>query len=252
MNYDIKEAIINQKRGNKFSHAYLVETNNIDSFENELKDILKTFLCEGGNSYCNHCQNCQLVDETIHPNVLFIRPDGAQIKVDQINELRSKFSLKSSFGKYNIYVIIEAEKLNASSSNALLKFLEEPEEDIIGILVTTNKSLLLPTIVSRCQNYVTMFDNIVYSEEVIELANKIDSLCGESKNILDFQEITKEVEDKNDIKKAFAFLLDKEVKKNDNFKKIEILQDIVNKIRYNVNIDLVLLDYLLRMSETNE
>ena len=252
MNYDIKEAVINQKRENKFSHAYLVETNNIEQFDETLNEVIKTFLCEDNASYCDNCQNCQFVNEYTHPNVMYINPDGTQIKVDQINELKTKFSLKSSFGRYNIYVIKEAEKLNTSSSNALLKFLEEPEENIIGILITTNKSLLLPTIVSRCQNYIAAFNKNNYTNDVINLASQIEGFSKKSHTIFEYQDLLKQADDKNLIKSAFAYLLDEETKKHINIEKIKILQDIVNKIRYNVNIDLVLLDYLLRVSEINE
>ena len=50
-----------------------------------------------------------------------------------------------------IYVIKEAEKLNTSAANTLLKFLEEPADDIIAILLTNNRYKLLDTILSRCQ-----------------------------------------------------------------------------------------------------
>ena len=219
MNYDLKQALEKQKRENKFSHAYLVETNNIDKFESELNDVLKIFLCEQDISFCNDCQNCHYVDEKLHPNVLFIYPDGAHIKVNQIEELRNKFNVKATFGKYNIYVIYHAEKLNSSSANALLKFLEDPEENIIGILLTKNKSLLMPTIISRCQSYVKIYDEVKYDENIIELANKINSLNNEWNDILDYQELFKDVEDKNDFKLAFAYILDQEVKKNNDFER---------------------------------
>ena len=252
MNYDLKQVIDNQKRENKFSHAYLVETNNFEKFDSELKEILKSFLCEESKTHCNKCQNCHYIDEGVHPNVLFIYPDGAHIKVGQIEDLRNKFSVKSTYGKYNIYVIFNAEKLNPNSSNALLKFLEEPEDNIIGILLTKNKSLLLPTIISRCQSYVKLYDEVSYDDNIVELASQLENLNDNWNGIIDFQDFMKSLEDKNDIKLAFAYLLEKEIKKNNNFKKIEVLQDIVNKIRYNVNVDLIVLDYLLRVREIDE
>ena len=252
MNNDLKVSIQNQKRENKFSHAYLVETNNIEKLKSDLKDVLKTFMCEESNTCCDKCQNCHLIDEQIHPNIVYIYPDGAHIKVNQIEELRNKFSVKSSFGKYNIYVICDAEKLNPSSANALLKFLEEPEDNIIGLLLTKNKSLMLPTIVSRCQSYIKLYEEVSYDDSIIELAEKIDSLDCSLDKITNYQDIIDDLDDKNNLKLAFSYLLNQEVLKNNNYKKIEVLRDIVNKIRYNVNIDLLFLDYLLRMSEINE
>lgn len=49
------------------------------------------------------------------------------------------------------YIIEYAENLNSSSANALLKFLEEPDDEIIAILVTKNINKVISTIVSRCQ-----------------------------------------------------------------------------------------------------
>ena len=53
--------------------------------------------------------------------------------------------------KQIIYIIKNCEKLNSSSANCILKFLEEPEDDIIAILLTDNINMVLPTIKSRCQ-----------------------------------------------------------------------------------------------------
>ena len=252
MNYDIIQAIKNQKRENKFSHAYLVETNNIDKFKGELSEVLKIFLCNECDTFCNSCQNCHYIDEDVHPNVLYIYPDGAHIKVNQIEDLRSKFKVKSTFGKYNIFVIFNAEKLNPSSANALLKFLEEPEDNIIGVLLTNNKSLIIPTIISRCQSYVKTYDERFYNENIIKLAEKVNSYDRSWDAIFDYQKFLKELDDKNELKFVFSYLLDCEIEKNRNLKKILILQDIVNKIRYNVNIELLFLDYLLRMREIDE
>ena len=61
------------------------------------------------------------------------------------------FSKKSIIGNKKVYIINKADKLNVSSSNSLLKFLEEPEQGVIAILIVENIFQLLPTIVSRCQ-----------------------------------------------------------------------------------------------------
>ena len=68
-----------------------------------------------------------------------------------MDELQKEFSNKPVIGKKKVYVINNAEKLNISSSNSILKFLEEPEEGIIAILIVDNIYQLLDTIISRCQ-----------------------------------------------------------------------------------------------------
>ena len=54
-------------------------------------------------------------------------------------------------GNKRIYIIKNADRFNASSANTILKFLEEPEDDIIAILLTTNRYHVIETILSRCQ-----------------------------------------------------------------------------------------------------
>ena len=66
-------------------------------------------------------------------------------------DLQKEFKNKSLYDNKKIYVIKEAEKLNASSANTILKFLEEPEKDIIAFLITTNRYKVIDTILSRCQ-----------------------------------------------------------------------------------------------------
>ena len=65
--------------------------------------------------------------------------------------MQRQFSTKAIETKYKIYIIHEAEKMNSSAANSILKFLEEPEPGIIAILITDNMYQLLDTIISRCQ-----------------------------------------------------------------------------------------------------
>ena len=74
-----------------------------------------------------------------------------------------------------IYVIDQAEKLNDSSANTILKFLEEPEEDIIAILVANNRYKVLDTILSRCQ-VITLINNdfgVNIDENIINFFNDL-------------------------------------------------------------------------------
>jgi len=73
------------------------------------------------------------------------------IKKEQLVELKNEFKNKSIESDKKIYIISDASKLNESSSNSLLKFLEEPEDNIIAILLVDNVHQLLDTIISRCQ-----------------------------------------------------------------------------------------------------
>jgi DNA polymerase III delta prime subunit len=73
------------------------------------------------------------------------------IKIEAVRDLQHKLSLTSVGGKYKIVIIDEAERLNKSAQNALLKTLEEPNEKVVLILVAQDENKILPTIASRCQ-----------------------------------------------------------------------------------------------------
>ena len=119
----------------KIANAYLIDDNGTK---------------QGFKLACSFCS--LLIDSKIElsGNALIIEPDGASIKKEQIDEIKEKFSTKAIIGKNKVYIIKNAEKLNPASSSALLKFLEEPEPNIVATLVTDNINQVLETIKSRC------------------------------------------------------------------------------------------------------
>jgi len=78
-------------------------------------------------------------------------PKASFIKINSIREIRKQASLSQVEGGTKVFIIVEADAMNAESSNALLKTLEEPPADTVLILTTSQRDRLLPTIVSRCQ-----------------------------------------------------------------------------------------------------
>ena len=73
------------------------------------------------------------------------------IKVDQIRTVQRALALKSFEGGYRVLMITDADRMNPSTANALLKTLEEPPPKTIFILTTNAANALLPTVISRCQ-----------------------------------------------------------------------------------------------------
>jgi DNA polymerase-3 subunit delta' len=100
---------------------------------------------------CGECDVCKRTLRRAHPDVTFVAPEGAQILVEQVRELR-QIAYRSAFeGKTKVLVIEDAHRLNAAAANALLKVLEEPPGDVVFVLVTESPEDLPPTIVSRCR-----------------------------------------------------------------------------------------------------
>lgn len=183
----------------KYSHAYLFETNGFyDSYKLVLA-FIKSVLCPKKlthNKACQECHQCAVIESGNFPEIEIIAPDGMWIKKDQLLKLQEEFSKKAIIGNKKIYVIKEADKLNKQAANSILKFLEEPEEGIIAILITDNIYQVLETIRSRCQ--------IISLKEVKKQLNVKNTYTNLSLILFENQEITEEI--KNKIEKTLHFV----------------------------------------------
>ena len=140
-------SIFNSKR---VSHAFLIEVDeeyNTDFSKNIVKKILQNII----KDEIKLKEILTLIDCDNFPELKIIRPNGKTIKKEQLTNLMIELKNKPIHSKNVFYIIEYAENLNNSSANTILKFLEEPEEGIIAILITKNRYEVLPTIISRCQ-----------------------------------------------------------------------------------------------------
>jgi DNA polymerase-3 subunit delta' len=101
---------------------------------------------------CGVCKSCRKIESGNHADIIRIQPSGAFIKIAQIRALVHTLTMKPYEAKIRVVVISDAQALNAAASNALLKILEEPPDRTMLVLIATQRSALLPTIVSRCQH----------------------------------------------------------------------------------------------------
>ncbi len=113
---------------------------------------------------CGQCPGCVQVAGFTHPDFIETGtpPDKHELPISVIRELCDQFALKPSRGGYKVALLDDADDLNAESSNAFLKTLEEPPPGSVLILLGTAAELQLETIVSRCQ--VVRFDPLASSE----------------------------------------------------------------------------------------
>ena len=178
---NVLDILTKQYRDDKLSHAFLLETDDFDKTLDKILHFLKLINCESNyQEECAKCNLCHLILTKQLPNLLIIYPDGSFIKKEQILNLKNTFKTKPLFSKYNMYIIMNAECLNSSSANTMLKFLEEPEEKIIGFFVTNNKENVIDTIKSRCQILLDYYfdENKVdddLNEEVISYIKQLES-----------------------------------------------------------------------------
>ena len=100
---------------------------------------------------CLRCRSCRKIKSGNHPDIIFIKPSGPFIRINQIRSLCHTLGMKPYEARQRVVIISEAQAMNPEAGNALLKVLEEPPERTLLILTALQTSDLLPTIVSRCQ-----------------------------------------------------------------------------------------------------
>lgn len=154
---DTKKLIIDSFHEKNNSHAFLLSTNNIEKCLKDVLDIVKIINCENlGNDDCNVCKT---IESNTNPDVILVKESGKEIKKDQILNIINCFSTKPSISKYSTYIICNADKMNDFSANKMLKFLEEPDGEIVGFFITDKLNAIIPTIRSRCEIYNYHFGN---------------------------------------------------------------------------------------------
>lgn len=108
---------------------------------------------------CGHCSNCRRLEGGNFPDFHYLFPTihekkkKKEIIIEDIRTLIGRLSFKSYEGGRKIAIIDNADQMTVQAANAFLKTLEEPPPDTIIILVASNRRKLLPTIISRCQEF---------------------------------------------------------------------------------------------------
>ena len=273
-----EQAIVPLNSG-RINHAYLIETNNnedelVDTYLNEFyKQLLICGLNESNEVGISKEKLINLLENKSYPDLLEIKPENNVIKKEQLLEMMEKFSNKSVYGTYQIYVIHHAEMLNLSSANTILEFLEEPENNIIAVLLSTHRYKVLPTILSRCtvmtlkqekSNMIDVNDNqilikllnnlLIDTEPLIILFNDYYESLFQTKELsLDtLKKISKILQyyiQTNDLSSLSIKSSDINLNKFQLLEIVSIIDEFSVKLQYNVNIKLWLDSLLIKLTE---
>jgi len=100
---------------------------------------------------CDACIACHKIATGNHPDVVFVSPEGASIRIEHIRTIQRQLSYKPYESPYTTIIIDGCETLTPPAANALLKTLEEPPASALLLLLTSKKDALPLTIISRCQ-----------------------------------------------------------------------------------------------------
>lgn len=146
----IVKILQNQIDGGCVGHAYLFCGTRGTGKTTTARLLAKALNCTGeGRKPCGKCPACRAIAEGTFIDVMEMDA-ASNNSVDDIRSLRESVNFPPAVGRYKVYIIDEAHMLTAQAANAFLKTLEEPPENTVFILATTDPNKLPPTILSRC------------------------------------------------------------------------------------------------------
>ena len=186
----LKNAILNDK----CSHAYLIETGGFYDSINFTMAFVKSLLCplkKLAKENCGNCHQCEVIDSGNFPEIEIIKPDGLWVKKEQLQNLQKEFNTKALIGNKRVYIITKADRLNKSSANSILKFLEEPDNNLVAILLADNIYNVLSTIRSRCQ--ILKLKSTDISKEKLSTIEKLKQITIGSNKEIDDEVITNKI-----------------------------------------------------------
>jgi len=135
----------------RIAHAYLFTGPANIGKTHLARELAAALNCTGDAPPCGVCRACTKTARQAYPDLTFVEPDGAKIKIDQIRQVQRELALSPYEGRWRVCIITDFQTATVEAANALLKTLEEPPSRVVMILTAVDAGLLLPTIVSRCQ-----------------------------------------------------------------------------------------------------
>lgn len=106
-----------------------------------------------GQRPCGVCRSCRLLRSGNHPDLVTVVGDerSGQVKIDSVREVLGLLALKPYASRYRVALLPDFDRAQPRAQDALLKTLEEPAPHAILLLIASERSAILPTILSRCQ-----------------------------------------------------------------------------------------------------
>ena len=217
---------------NKNSHSYIFYTNNFELCQNDVYKLVKKIF------------NVNSINLISSDFIVVSKTDKKNILKDDMSDLRNFFQKTSYLNDKRVYLIEEAHKLNSTTANMILKFLEEPLKGVIAFFITTNLDSVLSTIKSRCQIVNCFYEqstdvNIDYKELVdnIFINNPYENLFN-LKKVFDKFDRSELINIFNDYLNFYYLNFDVKYKN-----RIFVVNKAINMLNNNVNVDYII-DYI--------
>ncbi|AQS57821.1 DNA polymerase III subunit delta' [Desulforamulus ferrireducens] len=187
---EIVQTLKNAVLRDKVAHAYLLMGPEGLGKKAVARALAGALLCETPREgdACGHCRSCGQNQGGNHPDLHILQPAGTTLKIEQIRELQKQVQFKPYQGQRHVFILEKVDTMTQEAANSFLKTLEEPSSQTVFILTTDQPYALLPTILSRCQQYQfrplrqqEVVEGLVkYCDLDREAALKLAPLCGGS------------------------------------------------------------------------
>lgn len=242
------KTIYNAFLNNKRSHAYLISATKGAPTKEMAIFLAQSFLCENPAPLaCEECLTCIRVADGSYSDFILVDGSKSTIKKEDVEYIQSAFSKTALEIKgLKIYIIHLIEKATAGAINSLLKFLEDPTDDVVAILTTENINMVLDTIISRCQ----LLRLMTFSKE--EIIAEIENKGVDHEDALILSSKYSDVEDIMDIYENHEFIMIKDlvvetvvqIEKNISGLNYFVQNEVMPKIKKDKNNCFVYLDLL--------
>ena len=192
-----------------FPHGVMIECQNEHEGELFARFIANCLVCRGQNKPCGVCHDCIKAQGKGHPDIF--ETDGKKGKsntfsVDAIREVRDDAFIVPNESDKKIYILKNGQNMNEQAQNAILKILEEPPSYVFFIIVTTSKSTMLETVLSRVQVFSLLSDEEqITDKEMTIVKNMVSAIL--NVNEIDLMEQTAVFLKNNQLAKTILGLL---------------------------------------------
>lgn len=149
-NTRVAQALYNSVYAGTVSHTLLFTGPNGSGKKTLARSLAQRLFCP---ELCHNCKNCTLLAKGVHPDLLFLAPQGDSVKLEQAKELKAFLASPPNTAPYKVAVLESCQLLTVEAGNSLLKILEEPPASSVCILTADSPDNVLPTLVSRSQVY---------------------------------------------------------------------------------------------------
>lgn len=158
----LSSEVVSSVEQGSFPHGVLVECQNEEDGVQFARFIANCLVCRGESKPCGECEDCHKANKNGHPDIFetdgIIKSKSKVFAVDSVREIRDDAFILPNESDRKVYILKNAHNMNDQAQNAILKILEEPPSYVFFIIVTTSRSTMLETVLSRVQTYSLLSD----------------------------------------------------------------------------------------------